>query len=163
MGQTGVSRPAGAFPDLEDIEQECWQRFLDSSTQLCHNVDQTLMDEHDLALVDVLLLELLTKSESGSARMGDLARSLALIPSRATARIRRLESRSLVTRAPDQHDRRSVHATITRAGRTRLQNAMRSYARAVRTLYLDQLSRNQMTSVGDCCRRINAALPPIHG
>ncbi len=116
------------------------------------------MDEHDLALVDVLLLELLTKSECGSARMGDLARSLALIPSRATARVRRMESRRLITRTTDQHDRRSVHATITHAGRAHLQNAMRTYARAVRELYLNQLSRTQMTSLGDCCRRINTAL-----
>lgn len=160
MGQTDTGRPAGTPLTLVPIDQECWQHFFDSSTQLCQNVNQLLMTEHDLALVDVLLLEYLTKSDRGSARMGDLARSLTLIPSRATARIRRLESRSLVTRATDPHDRRSVQATITPAGRIRLHNAMHTYARAVRTLYLSQLSRNQMTSVGDCCRRVSAALPP---
>ncbi|MGV0741139.1 MarR family winged helix-turn-helix transcriptional regulator [Mycolicibacterium sp. XJ870] len=120
------------------------------------------MDEHDLALVDVLLLDALAKSDGGSARMGELARSLRLIPSRVTARIRRMESRRLVVRATDPQDRRSVQASITHAGRTCGGKAMRSYARAVREFYLNPLSRNQMTAMADSCRRVNVALPPDH-
>ncbi|MDH6197923.1 DNA-binding MarR family transcriptional regulator [Mycobacterium frederiksbergense] len=155
MNQTSISR----LPGLGDTEHECWQSFLYSSTRVCESVNQRLMDQHDLSLVDILLLDLLTKSDCGSARMGELAQSLTLIPSRVTARISRLESRSLVFRSADRDDRRSVRATITREGRAYGQRAMRTYARAVRELYLNPLSRNQMTAVSDSCRRVNAALP----
>lgn len=157
--ETSPSRPWIHLPDLDDAEQACWQFFLESSTQIGEILHQRLSDEHELTLVDILLLEALAKSEGGAARMGDLAEQLTLTPSRVTARIQRLQSRRLVVRRAAEDDRRSVVANITRDGRACLRRAMDTYARTVREMYLDRLSRRGMTALGDSCRRINDDLP----
>ncbi|OCB48850.1 MarR family winged helix-turn-helix transcriptional regulator [Mycolicibacterium porcinum] len=161
MDQTGTSRPGSCLPGLDDAEQACWQFFLESSTQLGEILYQRLLDEHDLTLVDLLLLDALAKSDGGSARMSDLANRLTLTPSRVTARIQRLETRKLVGRTTNTNDRRSVLASITRDGRACVHRAMHTYARTVRELYLDRLSRQRMTALGDSCRRINDDLPSV--
>lgn len=159
MDLTSTSHSTSRLPGLDDAEQACWEFFLESSTRLGEIVYQRLLDEHELTLVDLLLLDALTKSDGGSARMGDLADRLTLTPSRVTARIRRLQSLRLVERKAADDDRRSVMASITRDGRACLRQAMGTYARTVRELYLDRLSRRRMTALGDSCRRINDDLP----
>ncbi|MEV0673686.1 MarR family transcriptional regulator [Mycobacterium sp. NPDC050441] len=159
MDLTSANHSGSCLPGLDDAEQACWEFFIESSTRLGEIVYQRLLDEHELTLVDLLLLDALTKSDGGAARMSDLADRLTLTPSRVTARIRRLQSRNLVERAAAKDDRRSVIASITRDGRACMHRAMCTYARTVRELYLDRLSRRRMTALGDSCRRINDDLP----
>jgi DNA-binding MarR family transcriptional regulator len=161
VDQTSTTRPGSCLPGLDDAERACWQFFLESSTRLGEILYQRLLDEHELTLVDLLLLDALAKSDGGSARMSDLANRLTLTPSRVTARIQRLQSRGLVARTINTNDRRSVIAGITRDGRACMHHAMHTYARTVRELYLDRLSRRRMTALGDSCRRINSDLPPV--
>ncbi|WP_369803635.1 MarR family winged helix-turn-helix transcriptional regulator [Mycobacterium sp. NAZ190054] len=71
-----------------------------------------------------------------------------------TQQAARLESRGLLTKRTSAHDRRVVLATITHGGRARLAPALRTYARIVRTHFLNPLSRQQMAALGDSCRRI---------
>ena len=150
--------PVGNLPGLDDTEQRCWQNFRESSAQLCELLNRLLIERHGLSLFDVRLLQFLAKSDDGSARMGDLADALILIPSRVTQQTRRLEVQGLTRRSTHKGDRRGVVATITRDGRTRLQLALKTYARAVHKHYLGQLSRQQMTALGDSSRRINTPL-----
>ena len=64
------------MPGLDIAEQRAWQNFLDAALRLYGTLNRALVDEHKLTLVDVRLLEILDKSETGSARMGDLAEQL---------------------------------------------------------------------------------------
>lgn len=150
--------PPSHPPALDDTEQRSWQHFLDAAMRLYILLNRKLMDVHKLTLFDVLLLEMLAKSGSGSARMGDLAHALMLTPSRVSQQIRRLESQGLVQRSTSNRDRRGVVATITHDGLARIRPALVTYAQAVRTHYLDQLSRPQMAALGDGSRRINSGM-----
>jgi DNA-binding MarR family transcriptional regulator len=158
MTNTRGLPPAAQVPGLEDVEQQCWQQFIDSSSRIFDTLHRTLMTEHNLGLYDVLLLGILAKSDDGSARMGDLAEALVLIPSRVTQQTHRLEAQGLLRRTASKDDRRGVSATITRAGRARLRPALTTYARIVRAQFLDPLSRQQMSAVGDSCRRISTGM-----
>lgn len=146
------------LPGLNEIEQQSWQHFTDAATHLYGALNRQLMDAHNLTLLDVMLLRLLANSRKGSARMGDLAQALAVIPSRVSQQARRLESRGLVARNKSPADRRVVIASITREGRARLKLALKTYAKGVRNFYLNPLSRQQMAALGDGCRRVDAAL-----
>jgi DNA-binding MarR family transcriptional regulator len=150
--------PDEQLPGLDDIENGSWRYFEDSATRITEILHRRLLSEHNLALFDVLLLKLLASSFDGSARMGDLADALASIPSRITQQAARLEARGLLSRSVSARDRRVVLATITRTGRARLEPALRTYARIVRTHYLNPLSRQQMAALGDSCRRISDGL-----
>jgi len=146
---------------LDDTEQRSWQHFLDTAMRLYILLNRKLMDLHKLTLFDVLLLEMLADSDSGSARMGDLAHALMLTPSRVSQQIRRLESHGLVQRSTSNRDRRGVIATITHDGLARFRPALVTYAQVVRTHYLDQLTRPQMAALGDSSRRINSGMNPL--
>ncbi len=100
-----------------------------------------LVDKHKLSLVDVRLLEILDNSETGAARMGDLADQLMSLPSRVTRQIRRLETAGLVRREASPDDGRGVLASITDLGREVVEDAMLTYAKGVRDNFLTPLSR----------------------
>lgn len=88
------------MPGLDIAEQRSWQNFLDAALRLYATLNKTLVEQHHLTLNDVRLLDMLDKSPTGSARMGDLAEKLMSLPSRVTRQIRRLEMQGLVRRAP---------------------------------------------------------------
>ncbi|MHC9294962.1 MarR family winged helix-turn-helix transcriptional regulator [Mycobacterium sp. LTG2003] len=151
--ETGVT-----LPNLGEDEVRCWQHFLESSSLFFETLNRELMEVHNLTLFDLQLLDLLSKSEDGSARMGDVAEVLMLQPSRVTEQIRRLETHGLVVRRASRHDRRGVIATVTRKGRERLKPAAVTYARLVRKYYLGQMTRQQMIALGESSRRIAVGL-----
>ena len=150
--------PDGHLPGLDDVENDCWLQFTEAVTRIGDILQRTLEHAHNLTLADVMLLEILARSDDGSARMGDLAGALVLIPSRVTQLASRLEAQGLLARNTSTNDRRRVIATISPAGRARLKPALQTYADIVRTYYLVPLSRQQMTAVGDSCRRISGGL-----
>jgi DNA-binding MarR family transcriptional regulator len=57
----------------------------------------------------------------GDTPLGDLADDLESTPRNITGLVDHLERDGLVERVPDAADRRSVHARLTEAGRTRIQ------------------------------------------
>lgn len=153
-----AGRTASDMPGLDIAELRSWQNFLEAALRLSAALNRNLVDMHHLTLVDVRLLEMLNKSPTGSARMGDLAEGLLSLPSRITRQIRRLEAQGLVRREASPDDGRGVLATITDDGRTAVAQAMVTYGQAVRTHFLGQLSRPQVAAMGENCRRIAAAL-----
>lgn len=155
--QAGPELLACDLPGLDDLEVRCCRQFVISSRRLLARVNSTLVATQHLSLPEVLVLYVLATCD-GSARMSVLARSLTLTPSRVTQQISRLESRGLVRRTSSPGDMRGVLAEITSQGRVRAKPAVETYAQAIRTQYLDRLSRRQMIALGDTCRRISAPL-----
>jgi DNA-binding MarR family transcriptional regulator len=153
-----AGRTASDMPGLDIAELRSWQNFLEAALRLSATLNRGLVEVHKLTLVDVRLLDMLAKSSSGSARMGDIAEGLMSLPSRITRQIRRLENQGLVRREASPDDGRGVLATITEDGRTAVKQAMVTYGQGVRTHFLGQLSRPQVAAMGENCRRINVAL-----
>lgn len=152
--------PTCYLPGVDDAGKRCWHQFLESSEGLFPALSGRLVDAHQLALMDVLLLDLIAKSPGGSVSMSALGEAFALVPSRVTQQITRLESHGLVRRCSGRGDRRVVIVTITLTGQARLRPALAFYAKEIRRVYLDPLSRQQVIALGDACRRISVALKP---
>ena len=150
------------MPGLDVAEERSWQNFLDAALRLYGTLNRKLSEQHKLTLVDVRLLEILDKSDSGSARMGDLAEKLLSLPSRVTRQIRRLEESGLVQREASPEDGRGVLASITEAGRAVVAEAMRTYAEGIRQNFIRPLTRPQISAMGENCRRISTALSDGH-
>ena len=146
------------MPGLDIAEQRAWQHFLDAALRVYGTLNRSLVDAHQLTLNDVRLLDVLDRSPTGAARMGDLAEELMSLPSRVTRQIHRLEKERLVRRRSSPEDGRGVLALITDEGRDVLQAAMSTYGEGVRAHFLDRLSRPQMAATGENCRRISLAL-----
>jgi len=157
MGGTQAGGSASAMPGLDVAEQRAWENFLDAALRVYGSLNRTLSEAHKLNLVDVRLLEILDKSATGSARMGDLAEQLLSLPSRVTRQIRRLEDSGLVRREASPEDGRGVLAAITDHGRDVVAVAMATYSEAVRERFVGPLTRAQMSALGENCRRLTAA------
>jgi DNA-binding MarR family transcriptional regulator len=158
---TGLQRSTTGLPVLDDNEQRSWQLFLDSSTQILATVNRRLMTAHQLSLFDVLLLDLLAESERGAARISVLADALMVVHARVAKRIRTLQNRRLVARAPSRYDRRGVLVSITGFGRARLESAIETYAQEVRTHCLDRMPGQEMIELADSHRRIGTPLEAL--
>lgn len=152
-GRTGRDTPG-----LDLAEHKSWQNYVATVLRMTTVLNRQLLDAHQLSLADVQLLEVLDNSAAGSVQMGDLSAALALLPSRLTRQIKRLEDRGLVLRAVSPHDRRCVVATITAMGRTLVGQAMITYANGVRTHFLGPLTRPQVAAMATACRQIGDAL-----
>ncbi|MFL0178683.1 MULTISPECIES: MarR family winged helix-turn-helix transcriptional regulator [unclassified Mycobacterium] len=148
-----LERPVWELPVLDAAESACVHQFVDTSERLFAALNDSLVHAHGLTLFEVLVLDRLASSETGSARMRDLAKAFALAPSRVTSLIDHLEAQALVGRRPHPDDRRAVLAHITAEGRKRFASAVVTYARGIRAFYLDQLSHQQAIALGDVCRR----------
>lgn len=153
-----AGRSASEVPGLDLAEMRSWQNFLEAALRMSAMLNRGLVESHQLSLVDVRMLDLLSKSPGGAARMGDLADGLMSLPSRVTRQIRRLEGQGLVRRNASPDDGRGVVATITNEGRMAVSQAMVTYGRCVKEHFLGQLSRPQVAALGENCRRINAGL-----
>lgn len=158
VGGTIAGRTASELPGLDIAEQRAWENFLDAALRVYGTLNRSLAEKHKLALVDVRLLDILDKSATGSARMGDLAEQLLSLPSRVTRQIRRLERVGLVRREASPEDGRGVLASITDEGRAAVAGARGTYAEAVRQYFLSPLTRPQMSAMGENARRISSAL-----
>jgi DNA-binding MarR family transcriptional regulator len=153
-----AGRTASEMPGLDIAELRSWQNFLEAAMRLSATLNRGLVETHKLTLLDVRLLDMLDKSATGSARMGDLAEGLMSLPSRITRQIRRLEVQGFVRREASPDDGRGVLATITDDGRAAVTEAMVTYGHCVRTHFLGQLTRPQVAAICENCRRINAGL-----
>jgi DNA-binding MarR family transcriptional regulator len=158
MARTTGGRTASDTPGLDIAEQRAWHNFLDAGLRMYATMNRALVEEHHLTLNDVRLLDLLVRSPRGAARMGDIAEALMSLPSRVTRQIRRLEKQGLAARGVSPGDGRGVLASITPQGREALGAAMKSYGGAVRTHFLDSLTRPQILAMGENCRRVSAGL-----
>ncbi len=85
------------------------------------------------------VLATLDEASGRRLKMSELARRVVLSPSRLTRLVERLEREGLVERLPDAADRRSFHASMTRAGLARLRMARRTRHEVVRDRFLDRL------------------------
>jgi DNA-binding MarR family transcriptional regulator len=149
------ARNVSQLPGLDIAEAKSWQNYLESA--LCFHATQNrrLRAEHQLSLIDLQMLDILSRSPTGSARMGDLAGTIKLIPNHLTKRIRRLTTQELVRRTPILEDRRGVLAVITDGGRHMARQATATYTLGVKTHLIGPLSRPQVSAMGENCLRIS--------
>lgn len=150
--------PTCYLPGVDDAGKRCWHQFRESAEALFRVLNDRLMEANQLTLTDVVLLDLIAKTPGGSVPLSTLGEALALMPSRVTQLVTRLEAQNLLRRAPGQGDRRCVVATVTVHGRARLAPALAVYAREIRRNYLAPMSHQQAIALGDGCRRISVAL-----
>jgi DNA-binding MarR family transcriptional regulator len=151
---TLLGRTESEMPGLTLAECRSWQHFLDASLHLTTVLNRRLTATHDLTLDDVRLLHLLSLSPDHSARMGTLADQLHSTASRLTRQLARLERRGLAARERCADDGRGVMATITEQGCRVVDESVLTYGDAVRSHYLDHMTRAQAIAMSDYCRRL---------
>jgi DNA-binding MarR family transcriptional regulator len=124
-------------PVLTPLPGEGDLGLVDALAQLSFAVQGTLgriAAAHDLSIVQARLLGIL---RDRSPTIVELAKFLQLDKSSVTGLVDRAQERGLVTRTPSELDRRSVHVTLTAAGRELVEGVTAAFEAEIDSLVAD--------------------------
>lgn len=137
---------------------QAWRSYLESSVLLQQALDDRFRATSDLTLAEYNLLLALREAPDEQLRMGDLAHAMVFSSSRLSYQVGVLERRGLVCRKRDAQDARVIHACLTDVGRETFDRSSRSHLMAVRELFLDDLSADEVATLDAVFGRLKTRL-----
>jgi DNA-binding MarR family transcriptional regulator len=149
----------GAQPRwLDEREQRAWRSLQMMQARLNAALGSQLAAESDLSLADYMVLVVLTERSQGAARLFELAIDLGWERSRVSHQIARMAARGLVRKERCLSDRRGSIVVVTDAGRSAIESAAPGHVRAVRQLFIEPLSGEQLDAIAEVARRVVGAV-----
>ncbi len=136
------------LPEADVAAMALFGRLTRAHTAAQRAIEEGLSD-HGLSRADFDVIATLRRAGAPyRLSAGDLASSMLLSPAATTNRINQLEGAGLVERLADPDDGRAVIVGLTRRGRTRAEQAVRSHSDNERRL-LRGLSRDDERTLGE--------------
>lgn len=135
-----------------------WRTYWVTTARLMTRLESTLKSELDLHLGDYNLMLLLTESETGCMRMGELAEAMVFSPSRLTYQVKILENRGLVRRERSDTDARSWIASLTKEGRRTFRKAAVLHVRDIETFFTAKISDEEAQIIDTVFSRVQDQL-----
>jgi DNA-binding MarR family transcriptional regulator len=124
-----------------------WRLYFASGRRLVAELDRRLQADVGISHPEYTVLLSLNEAPERQLRTGELAHLLAWEKSRVSHQVARMEARRLVERTACETDGRGTWVTITAEGRRLLLRAMRDHADAIRELFFDRLSDDELASL----------------
>lgn len=143
-------------PWLSEDQQRVWRRWLQLGTVLPAVLQRRLQSDSELSMQDLDILVPLSEG-AGRIRVSDLARASQWERSRLSHHVRRMETRGLVRREECPDDGRGSFVVLTEQGRRSIEKAAPGHARAVRELFLDLLTEEELQTVDAVMSKVVAA------
>jgi DNA-binding MarR family transcriptional regulator len=144
-------------PPIEQLDARelgAWRGLLRTHTALVKALDAQLEGEHALSLSSYEVLMFVADAEGERMRMCDLASSILLSRSGLTRLVDRLVRDGLVERVACADDARGAFATITPAGRDKLQAARATHLDGVRSLFLAHFDARELDQLAAFWERV---------
>ncbi|NAZ83411.1 MarR family transcriptional regulator [Kineococcus sp. R8] len=140
--------PDGSAPAaLTPQEEEAWRALMRLMVALPRAIDEDLLRRSGLGLTRYVVLMRLSEAPERTLRMSELAEAASISPSRMTRVAQSMAHDGLLSRSPDPTDARAALATLTDAGRQRLEEAWPAHLAGVRALVLDHLGPGDLPRV----------------
>jgi DNA-binding MarR family transcriptional regulator len=124
---------------LQGNDQTTWRTYFEATRLLLDELDRRLHDDAGISLGDYGLLSRLANADEWGLRMSELAEGTVSSRSRVSHAVDRLEALGWVERRACPTDRRGSYASLTEAGRRKLEEAEPGQAEVVRRHLLDHL------------------------
>lgn len=157
MGDDG---PGTAW--LDDEQAEAWLALVSILEVLPAALDSQLGRDADLTFFEFLVLVQLAEVPDHRLRLSDLAAATHTKLPRLSRVVARLEADGLVAREMDAHDGRSRYAALTDSGWRKLSEAAPGHVELVNRLFVDPLTRTQLSQLRRIGQRLLAELDPAH-
>lgn len=132
---------------LDDDEQRTWRAFLRLQRQLVAQLNRQLQADSGLSLADYEVLVQLTDTPDGRLRPFELQTELQWEQSRLSHHLTRMQRRGLIDREECADDGRGAFAVLTDAGRHAITAAAPGHVDAVRRLFFDRLTPDQVATL----------------
>jgi DNA-binding MarR family transcriptional regulator len=136
---------------------EVWARLLRGHAASRRAFDAQLQGDHALTVSDYEALLLLARAEGARMRRVDLAEGLQLTASGVTRLLVGLERNGFVERATCAADRRVTYAALTAAGRRKLEKAACSHVAAIRALFEERYTSEELSTLTELLSRLPGA------
>lgn len=134
---------------LNGPEDRAWRSLQFMQMRLSAELARQLAESSPLSYPDYSVLVALTGQPDGRSRIFEVANEIGWEKSRLSHHIGRMVERGLVTREKCDSDRRGAFVVITRQGRRELEAAAPGHVDAVRRLFLNGLSADQLNVLAE--------------
>lgn len=131
-------------PWLSEREQHVWRRWLRVQTELPAALGRALHQDSQLSMQDFETLVWLSEADEHRLRISALAEQMHWERSRLSHHLRRMACRGLVVKEDCADDGRGSFVRLTDEGRAALDAAAPGHVRAVRSLFLEGMSDDEL-------------------
>ena len=129
---------------LDKAEGLAWESFQLMVARLTGVLARDLSAHSDLSYPDYVVLVVISAEPTGTMRLFELAHRLGWEKSRVSHQVARMAERGLVEKQKCASDRRGAFVVMTEAGHEQLVAAAPSHVAAVRRVFVDRLSGEQL-------------------
>jgi DNA-binding MarR family transcriptional regulator len=129
---------------LSPSEARAWRAMQTFGAPLAAALNRQLLADSAMSTADYQVLVVLSETEGGQLRAGELGRATGWEKSRLSHHIKRMQSRQLVERLDCSTDGRGLLVSITAEGRRAIEEAAPGHVRTVRDYVIDVLSTEQL-------------------
>jgi len=142
---------------LNEREERAWRALQFMQMRLEGALARQLAADSGLSYPDYLVLVALTDRTDGRMRLFELADVLGWEKSRASHHVGRMVDRGLVKKQTCASDRRGFFVAVTARGRREIEAAAPGHVAAVRRLFVDRLTAEQLDALRDAAEAVLAA------
>lgn len=135
-------------------EERAWRALQFMQMRLEGELARQLASASGLSYPDYVVLVALTDRPDGRMRLFELAEVLGWEKSRASHHVGRMVDRGLAKKQKCDSDRRGFYVVVTARGRREIEAAAPGHVAAVRRLFVDRVTPEQLDALGDAAEAV---------
>ncbi|GLY40116.1 MarR family transcriptional regulator [Amycolatopsis sp. NBRC 101858] len=144
------------LPTTEELR--VWRGFIETTEAVRAELGARLQAECGLSPGDYAVLLALSEAEGQRLRSSQLADDIGWERSRLSHHLGRMEKRGLIRREECRTDNRGAEVVLTTEGSAAFRGATVPHLTAVRELFVDALTPEQITAAGEIAAALRAKL-----
>ncbi|MCF6475319.1 MarR family transcriptional regulator [Nonomuraea sp. MG754425] len=137
-------------------ELRVWRDYIETAEALRAVISARLQSDSALSAGDYAVLLALSEAQGHRMRSSDLAAHINWERSRLSHHLGRMERRGLIAREDCVTDSRGAEVVLVAAGAEAFQGATVPHLRAVRELFVDALTAEQLDAAGEVAAALRA-------
>lgn len=156
MTQTATAPRKRRFPKSPQIQ--IWRNYLETSEMIRSRLASRLQSDSGLSMGDYQVLLALTEAEGNRFRSSELAAHITWERSRLSHHLGRMEKRGLIRREACPEDSRGADVVLSDQGADAFRTASIPHLQAVRELFVDALTPEQLSQLGAITQTLRSHL-----
>ncbi|MEV1154719.1 MarR family transcriptional regulator [Micromonospora chokoriensis] len=161
MTETTPGRRGGRqLPTAEELR--IWRTFIETTAALSSRLESRLQGDSSLSTGDYAVLLALSEAEGQSMRSSELAAHIGWERSRLSHHLGRMERRGLIRRQECATVPRGAEVLLTKTGAEAFGGATFPHLRAIRELFVDALTPDQIVAAGEIATALQRNLDTLY-
>ncbi|MGK5739350.1 MarR family winged helix-turn-helix transcriptional regulator [Micromonospora sp. URMC 103] len=149
-------RKGRRLPNAEELR--AWRSFVETTEVVKSRIASRLQSDSSLSPGDYAVLLALSEAQDRQMRSSELAAHIGWERSRLSHHLGRMERRGLIQRQECATDPRGAEILLTATGSEAFRGATVPHLRAIRELFVDALTPEQIAAAGEIAAALRAHL-----